>query len=548
NTISLQEQLIDKDIPLLQSVLGCEFSAVLVKGRNNYLSVRRLTLASQRQERLFSDPAELRSLHAIEDWAYQTDDGSLSSLPVIERMGVWDKVQSDSGNCMGRKCPTYQRCFYQAARRRMDNGDLLVVNHALFFADLAMRASGVSLLPPYDHVILDEAHTIEDIASVYFGIGLSEGAVAHLLGSLHHGRRMKGFLTSVVLNDEADLSALHQAVEQVHQVRSAADAFFGSLAEHVDRNSLANGRIDRPRVVDNPLSDALKQLAVALRRVMGQVKQEQDRFELNGYLERAETYAAQVSGWLDQTVEQAVYWVEVRGGRQRRVSLSCAPVDVGPILRNQLFEGFGPAGEPRGVVLTSATLATAEKTDDSEERRLVEDPFEEEDTKTDDPFGHLIGRLGCDSARTLQLGSPFDHEEAVQLIVEAQMPDPRSSDHPEAVAQKVLEHVRETEGGAFVLFTSYRLLNDVADRLRRPFREAGWPLMVQGQDGPRSILLQRFRATGNGVLMGTDSFWAGVDVPGEALRNVIITKLPFAVPDRPLTEARLGRIRERGGD
>src|SRR6266850_450844 len=203
NTINLQEQLIDKDIPLLNAVIPEEFSAVLVKGRGNYVSLRRLKLASDRQDKLFADDDARHSLHTIEDWAYGTRDGTLSTLPVLQRPEVWDFVQSDTHNCMGKKCPTYEKCFYQMARRRMENGDLLVCNHALFFSDLALRSQNVGFLPPYQHVILDEGHAAEEVAAEHFGVSLGEGRVRHVLGLLYQPRTHKGFLGSLKLKDGA---------------------------------------------------------------------------------------------------------------------------------------------------------------------------------------------------------------------------------------------------------------------------------------------------------------------------------------------------------
>ena len=199
NTINLQEQLIEKDIPLLSAVVPDEFSAVLVKGRGNYVSLRRLKLASERQERLFSRREARTSLHLLEDWAYTTRDGSRSSLPQMPRPEVWDSVRSESNNCMGRKCPTYGQCFYQRARRRMENGDLLICNHALFFSDLALRTRDAGFLPPYDHVILDEAHGVEEIAADHFGITLAETRIGHLLRMLYDPARHKGFLAVLKL-------------------------------------------------------------------------------------------------------------------------------------------------------------------------------------------------------------------------------------------------------------------------------------------------------------------------------------------------------------
>ena len=531
HTISLQEQLVEKDIPLLNAIVPDEFSAVLVKGRGNYVSIRRLGQASKRQASLFHHAAELRSLRTVEQWAYETDDGSLSSLPALERQSIWDRVQSDSGNCMGRKCPTYDKCFYQAARRRMENGDLLIVNHALFFSDLALRAAGVGFLPPYDHVIFDEAHTIEDVASDHFGVRLSEGAVGHLLGVLFNTRSLKGYLSTLELRDDEERSQVDRAVEQVIRTTNAAERFFGDIARWQENHGRSNGRVDAPIEIDNALESELKALIVELRLLMPKTKREADSFELSGYAQRAEELAAKAQVWLDQSIDDCVYWIETHGP-QKRITVSASPIDVSTVLDEKLFNATNEDGQPLGTVMTSATLATRSKTDDSKS----------------DAFAHFRRRIGARDADTLLLGSPFDYAQAVRVYVESQLPEPSSPDYAEAITPRILDHVRATDGGAFVLFTSYGLLNQMADRLTAHLESMGLTMLTQGRDGPRSILLSRFRHDGNAVLLGTDSFWQGVDVQGSALRNVIITKLPFAVPDRPLIEARMDRIRQRGGN
>ncbi|MDY7110490.1 MAG: helicase C-terminal domain-containing protein [Planctomycetota bacterium] len=526
NTINLQEQVLEKDIPLLNAVIPEEFSAVLVKGRGNYVSLRRLKLASERQEKLFTDDDARHSLHVLEDWAYRTRDGTLSSLPRLPRPEVWDYAQSDTHNCMGRKCPTYDKCFYQAARRRMENGDLLVCNHALFFSDLALRTRGVGFLPPYDHVILDEAHGVEEVAADHFGLSLAESRIAHLLRLLYDPRRQKGFLATLQLKDE-ETTLIDRAITRVLRCWEDKDALFDSLLEWQERSGRPNGRIAEPDIVENVLTDGMKELSDLLRLLREKVAREADEYELNSYAGRAGDIALHAGILLGQQIEGCVYFLEGADenarsrsrSRRRRVSLRCMAVDVAPILRERLFD------EEISVVMTSATLAT---------------------TRGD--FSHLASRLGCESARTLQLGSPFDHARQMRLVIDRRMPPPNAPQYVDRLVPQIERLVRRTDGGAFVLFTSFSMLEKVATALRPILADEEYPVLVQGADGPPGLLLKRFRDDRRSVLLGTVSFWQGVDVRGEGLRNVIITRLPFEVPDRPIVEARHERIREQGGN
>ena len=491
-TKNLQEQLVSKDIPLLAEALGRELRVAVMKGRGNYLCLLRFRSFGEAGQ--FRRRDEVPLFRAVEEWAPGTETGDRSEVSELpDAVDFWREISASSENCIGQSCPDFDACFVTVMRQRAVEADLVVVNHHLLCADLAVRESSFGeVIPPYDTLIVDEAHLLEDVATQYFGVVVSSHRIDDLC------RDVERELAAAQMDAREVLS-------EVASIRSHAEITFKLL-------SRVAGRRLSPGWQPPPLTESADAVVSRLEGLRTAIRAVPDCPEsLLGLATRAKTLAEQLGFVLSASDDSHVYFVDLRG---RAVYARAMPIDVAPVLQEQLFQ------PTRAVVLTSATLAV------------------------DAGFEHLRSRLGIKASESeeLLLPSPFDYSKQTVLYVPRGMPEPRSPEFVDQAASEVVALLEHSRGRAFVLFTSYANMNAVAERVAG---EVDFPLMIQGE-APKPALLEMFRRTKGAVLFATASFWQGVDVVGDQLSCVIVDKLPFASPSDPIVAARIDRMRNLG--
>ena len=568
NTITLQEQLVGKDLPFLETALDDQkVRFALLKGWRNYLCLQRLDHARTASASLFDDGA-MSDLNAITAWSTRTTDGSLADLATAPRPDVWDEVAAEADLCTRLRCPHFDRCFVFKARREAAQADVVVVNHHLLMADLAVRRasqnwSEAAVLPSYSRLVIDEGHHLEDAASSHLAATASRRGILRLLSRLE--RKGRGLLPALEMklaqsNDLLSTASLDLVRIRLYGTTSAArqtaeqlfDVLDNWVARQSDTQIRLTDRFDDDEVWRHGLTQALDDmlreldaLSDGLILVRDRIETDQRRAdelagvlgELRGVIRRLENAGDALRGALRPGADahQRIRWIEVRGSgsdegdggggrdRSRQVGVASVPLDLAPILREDLFRRI------ETCVVTSATLSVG------------------------DGFEFITKRLGLDEddvePMTAALESPFDFASQAVLAIPTDIPVPGAGDsgHIDRTVEIAADLVRAARGGVFLLFTSHRDVREAARLLREQGLDRDYTLLVHGEDS-RDSILRRFRAHGDAVLIGTASFWEGVDVPGRALRGLLLARIPFRVPTEPITAAHCEAIEAAGGD
>ncbi len=520
NTISLQEQIQKKDLDLCRTLFGeipelegfRDFRVALLLGKSNYLCANRLARAIETRGDLFGTP-EQEELHRLAEWSQQTASGLVQELTPSPNFEVWDNVNADSSTCNRKNCSP-ESCHYQRARARLRKAHLIIVNHSLLFALINAAGSpqkGKGVLFPDDFVVIDEAHTVPAIATDHFGLSLSSAGLQRLLNSLYNPNKKRGLLARL---------GGSRAKQAVVDTEEAGRQFFSFIRERIlkDRGIV---RLRTENWAEASLGAPLRGLIQHVNAILSRLEEGPAYDELKDQRKRLESYYAGLNQSLGLAPEDHVHWVEKTGKQGRNITLRNAPIDIAPYLRESLFQ------RETAVVLTSATLAPAGNVD----------VFKEQ--------------VGANHVPAEIASSPFDYQHHMRVFIATDIPAPSAGEGRlslKAIADYILFCGSRNPGGSLVLFTSYQDMRQVALDLEESFHRQRRLFFMQGRDFSRTELTRRFARAGNGILFGTDSFWTGVDIPGNALSQVILARLPFENPTHPVPEAKCEWIRARGGN
>lgn len=518
HTIALQEQLCEKDVPFLLEKLGLKINVVLAKGRGNYVSIRRAKLAIK---------DHITDYSKLEQWLNTTTDGTLASIPFKVDSLTWNQSQSDTNKCLGEQCKTFNECFYQKNRRALNEASVIITNHNLVLLDLKMKAGGLKgILPEFKYLIFDEAHEVEAVARKVFTFELNQKDLPIVFYEIYNTKNV-GFLNQMLV--PLTMTLLEQAATKIENpfalavkntVKSIDDlfeknedffkkvgAFVGSfgMKRFIEKNSIKTEIINSLQNTINSLKDLNTHLGDKNQKLL---------------IDSAQKRCVEIAMGIDQLLtlpniegknySDIVAWGSSRiGGSSKSYAISCAPIFLKSTMKYLVFSKMD------SVIFTSATLATGGK----------------------NPFKMLESSLGIENPMRLRLPSVFNYDKQASIIIIEDIPEQKSTDYIQIVAEQVKKFVKATGGGAFVLFTSFKVMNDVYNLVKIPLEMAELKLFCQGKELSRTQMVTQFKNTMKGVLFGVSSFWTGIDIPGKALRNLIITKLPFPAPDDPLMQA-----------
>ena len=540
NTINLQEQLLFKDIPDLKTILDLDFSYLLMKGRGNYICLNRLFEA---QQDLFSfiEDEELQQFEAIFNWVQRTEDGSLSDLTFIPKTALWEKINSQSDTCSGGACRYYSRCFLNGVRRKAVSANIIVTNHHYLIADACLAGSGGSILPSYERVVFDEAHNLEDSATSFFTKRISLGSIMRLLNRLYSGpKKKKGYLMYLSKRGMSESKIIDELMGEVSSLKSISMNLFDTVKDfltsadilRMNTDSSSNGHTlleinEQTRNLPGWDSVVCRQLGVfhresttvlnrlfQLREELEEENDERTGKQIEGFISRVGEIIQTIDIFLNEEDRRYVRWIE----KKKEVACVVSLIDVGSTLNELIFRRL------KSGILTSATLTVG------------------------GAFTFMKNRLSLiDSVLEAQIPSPFSYDKQMAVLIPTDVREPENPEYGENISNTIFKIVEKTRGKAFILFTSYKLLNEVFNRIKEEIENIGLVLFKQGNDS-RNRLLSDFKLNIHSVLFGTESFWEGVDAPGQTLECVIITKLPFKVPTEPVTRARLERIKMDGGN
>lgn len=522
HTINLQEQIIGKDIPFLQKILEVDFKASLLKGKTNYICPKRLRRTMENTNSLFETDEQV-CLEKIYSWSRKTSDGTVSDIDFRIEPTVWSSVCAEVGICSNKTCGSVEEteCFYQKARHKVSESDIVVLNHHLFFTlfEGTLKEDSEGYLYKNDFIIFDEAHTVEAVAAEHIMPSVSREMIKYHLLRLYNDRKKKGFLLA--------FPALH-VLPVVQNLLDLNQSFFYGIKRKLfnrqgDKYDKLAVRIFDSNITDNILKDELNILIDKLRELRQFSRNEIEENELQDYIIRFGEFNILIDNYLEQQNKDLIYWAELASHNEdANVWLCASPTDISDYLRSYIFK------PGNSTVLTSATLSIG------------------------DNFDYFKGRIGAETADSVKLPTQFDFYNQVKVYIPNDRmltPQKETSDgYIQKLAEWIYYFIKMTEGKALVLFTNSFVMKQTGVLLRDYSAETGFEILIQGENLSRKLILDKFRSDINSVLLGLDSFWLGIDVPGEALSNLIITRLPFYVPDHPLTQARLEKIDLSGGN